>query len=365
MMNALSELGIDIVFCSMYAAPPAKQQLLPGELIEVLSISDMSRLLELRGSLAAILVSRIKNLQRYNNEIKPLLPNVPLIYDAECITSVRDSMAINLFGLRQTAGRFITWHEELALVRTASAVIVTSNVERDLFQTAGVHDKYVVGYYVDVCPSNIVWQERSGVTMVGRFFGLLGGTPVVPPPNEDAVEHLLSNIMPCVWLSQRIELTVGGLGSEQLASVFGLKENVTYAGYIRNMASFLDQFRVFVAPTRYCAGIPLKVVEAWAHGIPVVLSGVLARQLGLPSRFLVANSANEFAKAITDLHGSSDLWGKARSHGLSHVEVSFQRADFVTGISDVLRSVGIAIRAPRPIPVEELNLSCTRDAWLP
>jgi hypothetical protein len=37
--------------------------------------------------------------------------------------------------------------------------------------------------------------------------------------------------------------------------------------------------RVFAAPTRYSPGIPLKVHDAAAHGLPVVRTPLMAEQL--------------------------------------------------------------------------------------
>ena len=50
-------------------------------------------------------------------------------------------------------------------------------------------------------------------------------------------------------------------------------------GPIGNLRPLYERARLVVAPTRFAAGLPLKVIEAAAHGVPVVCSTLLAGQL--------------------------------------------------------------------------------------
>ena len=49
---------------------------------------------------------------------------------------------------------------------------------------------------------------------------------------------------------------------------------------IDDIRPFYNQARLFVAPTRYAAGIPHKVHEAAAYGLPIVTTSLIAQQLG-------------------------------------------------------------------------------------
>jgi glycosyltransferase involved in cell wall biosynthesis len=52
-------------------------------------------------------------------------------------------------------------------------------------------------------------------------------------------------------------------------------------GHVGNLVPLYENCKVFVASTRFATGIPWKVHEAMAHGIPCVISQLLADQLGV------------------------------------------------------------------------------------
>jgi glycosyltransferase involved in cell wall biosynthesis len=81
-------------------------------------------------------------------------------------------------------------------------------------------------------------------------------------------------------------------------------------GAVEDLAALFDRSRVFVAPTRYAAGIPHKVHQAASLGVPVVATFLLAQQLGWENErhLLVADSAEDFAAAVSRLFYNATLW---------------------------------------------------------
>ena len=77
-----------------------------------------------------------------------------------------------------------------------------------------------------------------------------------------------------------------------------------------------DAHRVFVAPTRYAAGVPYKVHEAASYGVPVVATELLREQLGWenPRDLLAAEvfDPETFAELVVALYRSEDLWVSIR-----------------------------------------------------
>ena len=66
---------------------------------------------------------------------------------------------------------------------------------------------------------------------------------------------------------------------------------------------------VFVAPSRFAAGLPHKVHEAAARGIPVVATSLLAEQLGWrDGQIAIADDAEEFATRCVELYQDQDVW---------------------------------------------------------
>ena len=104
------------------------------------------------------------------------------------------------------------------------------------------------------------------------------------------------------------------------------------------MPALVNRARVFVAPTRYAAGIPHKVHQAAALGVPVVATSLLARQLGWRNgeHLLVADTPDEFAKAVTRLHGNAQLWANIRAGALGRVAQDCDPSVFAAALRGAL-----------------------------
>jgi hypothetical protein len=77
-----------------------------------------------------------------------------------------------------------------------------------------------------------------------------------------------------------------------------------------------------VAPTRFAAGIPHKVHQAAARGLPAVVTPLIADQLGWKQgqEILVGTDAQSFAKACLNLYGDSETWMAVRMAALNAVK---------------------------------------------
>ena len=91
-----------------------------------------------------------------------------------------------------------------------------------------------------------------------------------------------------------------------------------------------NRARVFVVPTRYAAGLPLKAYEAAGFGVPLVVSPVIARQMewnhGVD--YFAANDGDEFAEYCIRLYGDEPLWERFRSNSLARVRAELSPAAF-------------------------------------
>jgi hypothetical protein len=97
---------------------------------------------------------------------------------------------------------------------------------------------------------------------------------------------------------------------------------------------------VFVAPTRFAAGMPFKVHDAAANGVPIVLTPLLARQLGWRHEVevLVAESPEDFATQCLRLHSDRALWESIRMGALEGVKRDCDPALFNAAVKTMLAS---------------------------
>jgi glycosyltransferase involved in cell wall biosynthesis len=68
-----------------------------------------------------------------------------------------------------------------------------------------------------------------------------------------------------------------------------------------------------------------KVGEAWAHGVPVVLTSLAAEGMDVDPGVtaLVADDPISFAAAVISLHRDPELWESVSAAGAIHVDEKF------------------------------------------
>jgi O-antigen biosynthesis protein len=96
---------------------------------------------------------------------------------------------------------------------------------------------------------------------------------------------------------------------------------VDVIGHVEDVTPHYDRSRVFVVPHRYSAGIPLKLCEAMARGLPAVVSELTALQLDVADgrEVLIGRTAGELADQIVRLYTDDRLWSQLREASLEFV----------------------------------------------
>ena len=132
-------------------------------------------------------------------------------------------------------------------------------------------------------------------------------------PNEDAVDWFLAEVWAAVAAGlpgAQLHLFGGGPGG-------GLPGSVTVHPAPRDSAEAFAPGSILAVPLRIASGVRMKVLEAWARGVPVV--GTPEALAGLEAvddrEVLVARDASGFARAIHRLHREPDLAARLVEQG--------------------------------------------------
>src|SRR5215472_9798609 len=155
---------------------------------------------------------------------------------------------------------------EIAAMQSVDYVIVHSPVEASLLRELDPQLRVgVVPWTVRPRPIPLAFEGRSGTAFVGGFGH---------PPNVDAVNYLVSDILPLLR-RQAPECTTYLIGSNMPEKITGLNlPGLRPIGFVPVLSDILNKLRCTIVPLRYGAGIKGKVLESLAHGLPCVMSQV-------------------------------------------------------------------------------------------
>jgi GT2 family glycosyltransferase/glycosyltransferase involved in cell wall biosynthesis len=192
--------------------------------------------------------------------------------------------------------------KELAAIQAVDASIVHSTAELELLHLELQGQKiHVFPLILDVVGTNKSFDERRDIVFVGGY---------QHTPNVDAVQYFTAEIMP--RLRERLPgVRFYVVGSKPPAEVLALAgEDVIISGFVEDLNSLLNNMRLSVAPLRYGAGIKGKIGTAMAVGLPTVATPIAAEGMSLTDgeNILVADGADDFAKAVIRLYEEEILW---------------------------------------------------------
>jgi GT2 family glycosyltransferase/glycosyltransferase involved in cell wall biosynthesis len=273
-----------------------------------------------RGGYDRVLVSRPHNLALVERALARLEPRPRVIYDAEAIFAARDGEAERRAGLAgapsegEIAARVAA---ELALARRADVVLSVCEGERRRFEAAGAARALTLGHAIAPAPGARPFGERAGFLFVGAFH-------VDTSPNSDSMFWFVGEVWPRLRaILDGARLTIAG--ARPTRRIANLKDfDIEIIENAAELAPLYDRARVAIAPTRFAAGLPYKVHEAAAHGVPVVATPLLAAQLGWAHDVeLVAppdGGAGGFAEACAALYRDRARWERLRAAALRRVE---------------------------------------------
>ena len=143
-----------------------------------------------------------------------------------------------------------------------------------------------------------------------------GGSPVILlpatfdyEPNVDGATWLATDIAPLIRRQMpgaRIRLV--GHATPRVEAL-DRPPDITVTGRVPDMTAELARADVVVVPVRFGSGTRLKILEAFAHRVPVVSTTIGAEGLGVDHRthLLIADRPEEFADAIYRLRSSPTL----------------------------------------------------------
>jgi glycosyltransferase involved in cell wall biosynthesis len=118
---------------------------------------------------------------------------------------------------------------------------------------------------------------------------------------------------------------------------------VVVTGYVADLQPVLDQSALLVVPLLSGSGMRVKILEAFARGIPIVsttigVEGIDARH---GEHLLVADSPEDFARAVARLLRDPDLAARLARAGRQLVEARYDWRTALCGLDDIYPTTSV------------------------
>lgn len=185
------------------------------------------------------------------------------------------------------------WLELESRVARDHRAVVCSDIDRDRLGVPGVSVVPNVYEELTVDSSASAPRIRRVVTMIGRM---------TYPPNADGACLLVDRVLPTLEeLVPDVEVRLVGRADEVTKALCGPRVEIT--GEIDDVALELARADVIAVPIRFGSGTRIKILEAFAAGVPVVSTTLGCEGLGVESgvHLLVADDPHQFARACAQL----------------------------------------------------------------
>lgn len=324
-LNSLAQMPVNLTFYPLLFPEDDWSEVysLLAPNIEVMmgkGIAGLQAFLEQRaGFYQTIMVSRVHNMEIFNQTLGAMgnwPDDIEIIYDAEAVSAPREVLQRRLWGelLSDKQARLMV-EEELTQAKRADKVVAVSAQEATIYHDHDIENTTVLGHMLPLEPTGKAFKKRKGLLFVGALRD-------EGSPNVDSLLWFLVNCLPLIE-KQIPDIKLYIVGDNTVPSLSTVtKDNVIFTGRLESIDQYYDDCRVFIAPTRFAAGIPHKVHEAASKGLPSVTTPLLEQQLGWANdlNLLSANSPEEFAQACVQLHSDEKLWQRIREEGLQAVE---------------------------------------------
>jgi glycosyltransferase involved in cell wall biosynthesis len=193
--------------------------------------------------------------------------------------------------------------------------------DEDRAALAGVDANYVMppGKTIPICvdsaekPIVNLRPDAHRVTFLGGLHW---------PPNAQGILWFADHVWPLV-LAEVPDAVLTIIGRDPPQTLNSSRyTNIDIPGYVVDLQPYLQETAVFTVPLHAGGGMRVKIIDAWAWGLPIVSTSIGAEGIVITSgeNVLIADEPHAFAHAVIQLLTSPDRREALRMAGRQTLE---------------------------------------------
>jgi glycosyltransferase involved in cell wall biosynthesis len=163
-------------------------------------------------------------------------------------------------------------------------------------------------------------------------------------PNLDAAEFLCREVLPGLrqMAHHPVATDLVGAGSDAAMANLSTDPSVTVQGFVEDLGQFYARANIAVVPLRAGGGTRIKLLEAFAHGVPVVATRVGAEGIDVIDKrhLLLADTAEDFARACLATLRQPLAAAQRAEHAAKLVAACYSRCQISAAIDRIYARIG-------------------------
>lgn len=201
-------------------------------------------------------------------------------------------------------------------------ILAVSEEDRQALLSAGCPESRFI-----VIPIAIDTQETRVIERNSNAQSIIHIGTMFWPPNIEGILWFARRVYPLIRRSvPQTQLYL--VGARPHADVKALEEqdaSIRVTGYVEDVVPYLQDSAVFVVPLHAGGGMRVKILKAWAWGIPIVSTSVGCA--GIPVHpdedILIADTPEGFAAAVMQVLQDREVGARLSANGRRYVEDQF------------------------------------------
>jgi glycosyltransferase involved in cell wall biosynthesis len=294
-------------------------------------------------------IARLRNGQRFDVvhlDYALTAPCAPFVADLPIVLTqhnVQSQIPYSYVMAQPALKRLALWREwldywkwkyvEIAWSRAADVIVAVSQSE------AAYYRKHLPGIPVVVVPNGVEVEYFQNLERQSEPATLLFTGGMNWLPNVDAMRYFCDEIFPRIQ-TQRPDARLLIVGRDPLPEVQALaSHSITVTGQVPDVRPYFSRATVFIVPLRSGGGTRLKILEAFAAGVPVVSTSLGCEGLEVQDgeHLLIADSPEIFAQQVLQLLGDANLRAKLVMSARRLAETIYDYAVVINEFENALR----------------------------